>query len=70
MGQQGHGVCVGEQAIMVQQYDVCSMVMRSSIVMMSTARCSIVRCNMMTTCNTMMGDGVTWENQLKQHVFN
>lgn len=54
----------------VQQYNVCSIVMRSNIVMMGAAQCSTVRCNMMTRCSTMIGDGVTLENQLKQHVFN
>ena len=42
----------------VQQYDVCSMVMRSNIVMMGVAWCSTVRCNMMMRSNTMIG--ATW----------
>ncbi len=54
----------------VQQYDACNMVMRFSVVMMGAAWCNTVRCNMMTSCNTMIGDRVTLKNQLKQHVFN
>ena len=52
----------------VQQYDECNM--RSNIVMMGAAWCNTVRCSMMTRCNTMIGEGVTLENQLKQDVFN
>ena len=62
-----HGIAVQHK---VQQYDVYSIVMRSSIVMMGAAWCSTARCSMMTRCNTMIGEGVTLENQLKEHVFN
>lgn len=41
------------------------MITRSNIVMMGATLCSIVRCNIMTRYNTMIGDGATWENQLK-----
>ena len=54
----------------VPQYDVCSIVMRSSLVMMGAAWCSTMRCSMMTRWSTMIGEGVTLENQLKQHAFN
>ena len=43
---------------------------RCSIVMMGAAWCNTMRCNMMTKCNTIIGEGVTLENQLKQRVFN
>ena len=44
--------------------------MRSCIVMMGATWCKTVRCSVMTRCNTMIGEGVILENQLKQHVLN
>lgn len=35
-----------------------------------TAWCYTVKCRKRTKCNTMIGEAVTLENQLKQYVFN
>jgi len=46
----------------VQHDDVYNMVMRSNNVVMGATWCNTVRCNMMTRCNTMIGEEVTSEN--------
>ena len=40
------------------------------IIMISAAWCNMQWYNKRTRCSTMIGEGVTLENQLKQNVFN